>query len=153
MWSTFQVDTITIWWCHTSTKNSNNWAYIACTDSKVYSWMVCVEFLECLQQHFNRTCNWKSPMMISSKPEPDMSAVMNSLQLSCQESLTSNHRYCVATVMLLILQGHSSCIRWHTVQMHYCMTTLVQPYMVPPSPWGTKHLHHYTISFPYRRLL
>jgi len=61
--------------------------------------------------------------MISSKSEPDTSAVMNSLWLSpCQESLTSNHWYCVAKVMLLTFQGYSSCIRWHTVQTHYCMT-------------------------------
>jgi len=37
--------------------------------------------------------------MISSNSEPDMSGVMNSLYLSpCQESLTSNHWYCVATM-------------------------------------------------------
>ena len=81
-------------------ENSNNWVYIACTDSKTYSWMVCVapcKFFKCLQQHLNQACNWKSPM-ISSKSELNTSVVLNSLQLlPYQESLTSNHWYFVAT--------------------------------------------------------
>jgi len=130
-----------------STKNCNNWVYVAYTDSNlkhIPEW--------CVWLHASFLCVHNSISVELVSHDDDLIQVR--ARYECCKNLTSNHWYCVATA------GYSNVVaivRWHTYKrttawLNGNSSATLSIAMVLPSPWGTEHPHHYTISFPYRWL-
>ena len=155
MWPIFQVDTIRIRWCHTSTKNSNNWAYIDSKARRVRLHASLLSVYNCISiELVTESLPWSHPgqsqiQVLSWNSIYSYHPVKKAWQAITDIVLLYTSKLQQVTVILLTLQGHTSCIKSYDILYALLMETQVQPYGASISPMRqTPTPLHYFFSLP-----